>query len=188
MDKQPSDTKAYRKSLSRFGTGVCVVTYQSEDGPRGMTINSFTSVSLDPPLVLISVAHDTRSFTALVDAPFTVNVLSVGQIDLALTFAGKPRDDRPVVWSKRSATPRLDGCIAWFDCQPWQQYPAGDHSLFLGEVLEFDERPGEPLLFSGGAFHNLGSAITEAPRGKPVPTNLIAPWLAPAHRVHEYAD
>lgn len=182
------DTRAYRRTLSRFATGVCVVTYETDDGPRGMTINSFTSVSLSPPLVVISVAHDARSYEALQDRPFTVNVLSAGQIDVALRFAGKPRHEAPVAWSKGSLTPRLDGCIAWVDCQPWRRYEAGDHDLFLGEVTRYDERPGEPLVFSAGSFHNLGPAIVEAPKGQPVPTNLLAPWLLPAHRIHSLAD
>lgn len=153
-----------------------------------MTINSFTSVSLDPPLVVISVARDARSFEALRDQPFTINVLCAGQIDLALRFAGKPRGERPVPWTKGCATPRIDGCLAWVDCTPWRRYDAGDHELFLGEVVNYDERAGEPLLFSSGSFHNLGNAITEAPKGQPVPTNVQAPWLVPAHRIHEYAD
>lgn len=182
------DSRAFRKCLSRFGTGVCVVSFSSDDGPRGMTINSFTSVSLEPPLVVISVAKAARSFPALIDAPFTVNILSGGQIDLALMFAGKPRGERPVPWSTTSMTPRLDGCIAWIDCIPWRHYEAGDHELILGEVIDFAERPGEPLLFSSGAFHSLGSPIIEAPKGEPVPTNLMAPWLLDAHRLYEYSD
>jgi len=182
------NSRAFRRCLSRFGTGVCVVTFVTADGPRGMTINSFTSVSLDPPLVVIAVARAARSHSALVENPFTVNILSGGQIDLALRFAGKPRGDRPVPWSTSSRTPRLDGCIAWIDCIPWGQHEAGDHDLFLGEVIDFDERPGEPLLFASGAFHNQGTPIVEAPKGEPVPTNLLAPWLLQAQRLYEYSD
>ena len=153
-----------------------------------MTINSFTSVSLDPPLVVVSVAKDANSFQALMDSDFTINVLSAGQIDLALRFAGKPRSDLPVRWAQHSSTPRLEGCIAWIDCAPWDRYEAGDHELFLGKVLNFDDRTGEPLLFSSGAFHHLGSPIIEAPKGEPVPTNLMAPWLSRAHHVFEHSE
>ncbi len=184
----PDDVRAYRRCLSRFGTGVCVVTYLTEAGPRGMTINSFTSVSLDPPLVVVSVAKDANSFQALMGSDFTINILSAGQIDLALRFAGKPRSDLPVRWAQHSSTPRLEGCIAWIDCAPWERYEAGDHELFLGKVLNFDDRTGDPLLFSSGAFHHLGSPIIEAPKGEPVPTNLMAPWLSRAHHVFEHSE
>lgn len=184
----PEDVRAYRRCLSRFATGVCVVTYQTPAGPRGMTINSFTSVSLEPALVVISVAKDANSFEALKDRPFTINILSAGQIDLALRFAGKPRSEGVVPWTKNAATPRMDGCVAWIDCTPWARYEAGDHELFLGEVSAFDERSGEPLLFASGAFHQLGKPIVEAPKGEPVPTNLMAPWLSSAHHVFEHSE
>ena len=126
---------------------------------RGVTVNSFTSVSLDPPLVLVSIARDAKAAALLRGAPFTVNVLAADQLDLAWTFAGRPVDGARVRWDSRSGVGHLRGSAAWFECAPWDVIDAGDHVLILGVVVAHDQRQVEPLLFHRGKFRALGAEL-----------------------------
>jgi flavin reductase (DIM6/NTAB) family NADH-FMN oxidoreductase RutF len=142
--------QSLRSCLGRFATGVVVVTFASEDGPRGITVNSFTSVSMDPPLVLVSVARRARAHDALVDRSFCVNVLGGHQEALARQFAGSGEAD--VAWTTHDGTPRLAGVLAHLECRPWRTYDGGDHTLFIGEVVDYDYRDGDALAFHGSQF------------------------------------
>lgn len=146
------DPRHLRNCFGQFATGVTVVTYEADGIPRGATVNSFTSVSLDPPLVLVSIAKSARTCTALERKAFAVNVLARDQCDLAMQFAGKPRDGVEIGWLDGDLAPRLNGALAWFECRPWCQYDGGDHVLFVGEVTHYDARPAEPLVFHAGGF------------------------------------
>jgi flavin reductase (DIM6/NTAB) family NADH-FMN oxidoreductase RutF len=139
-----------RSCLGRFATGVVVVTFDSEDGPRGITVNSFTSVSMEPPLVLVSVARRARAHDALFDRSFCVNVLGGEQERLARHFAGAPAGE--VDWARHEGPPRLAGVLAHLECRPWRTYDGGDHTLFLGEVVDYDYRDGDALAFHGSQF------------------------------------
>ena len=144
-----------RACLSRFVTGVVVVSYRAGSEVRGLTVNSFTSVSLDPPLILVSVARSARATAHLGRVPFSVNVLSAAQLDVALHFAGRPRDLLKVTWQSTSdnLAPTLAGALATIRCLPWRSYDGGDHGLHLGHVMEADALDdGEPLLFDRGRF------------------------------------
>ncbi|MFL5847047.1 MAG: flavin reductase family protein [Solirubrobacteraceae bacterium] len=144
-----------RSCLGRFATGVVVVTFEGPDGPRGLTINSFTSVSMDPPLILVSVARKARAHELLQDRPFCVNVLGAEQKALAMQFAGSP-SDVPVTWVHDGVAPRLAGVLAHLGCRPWRAYDGGDHSLFLGEVEDYHCRDGHALGFHGSGFTAIG--------------------------------
>jgi flavin reductase (DIM6/NTAB) family NADH-FMN oxidoreductase RutF len=133
--ERPLDARALRGCLGQFATGVAVVTYQGDDGPRGATINSFTSVSMDPPLVLVSFARHTTAARMLSDRPFVVNVLASNQLDIALQFAGRPQTGLDVPWSPTAEVPRLRGTVAWLQCTPWANHDGGDHLLFPGQVV-----------------------------------------------------
>lgn len=151
------DPRELRRCLGHFTTGVTVITCQGTGGePHGATVNAFTAVSLEPPLVLVSLDRRSRLCTLVDQRPFTVNVLESAQKDLALHFAGKPNQD--VEWSADSecGAPRLGGALAHISCTPWQVYDGGDHVLYLGEVQEFVMHEGQPLLFHTGKFHHLG--------------------------------
>jgi flavin reductase (DIM6/NTAB) family NADH-FMN oxidoreductase RutF len=139
-----------RSCLGRFATGVAVVTFQAEQRPRGITVNSFTSVSMSPPLVLVSVARAARSHDALRGRPFCVNVLGAEQEAVARLFAGA--SDGTAVWEEGSVAPRLAGMLAHLECHPWRDYDGGDHTLFLGEVAAFDYRDGDALGYHGSRF------------------------------------
>ena len=151
----PLDPVHLRHCLSRFATGVAVVSYRAEGETRGVTVSSFTSVSLDPPLVLVSVARSAGAGGHLGRVPFTVNVLGATQLDLALHFGGRRRGPAQVGWQSTSdhLAPTLDGALASYRCEAWDSYDGGDHRLHLGRVVEVAVRgDGEPLLFDRGRF------------------------------------
>ena len=149
----PRSPGALRSCLGRFATGVAVVTFESGDGPRGFTVNSFTSVSMSPPLVLVSVARAARSHDALRGRPFCVNVLGAEQEGVARLFAGAGAGT--AVWREGQIAPRLAGVLAHLECRPWRHYDGGDHTLFLGEVAGFDYRDGDALAYHSSRFTSI---------------------------------
>lgn len=153
------DPRELRNCLGRFATGITVVTcHGADETAHGMTVNAFTSVSLDPPLVLVSIDRRTKGSHLLADAPFTINILDASQRDVALHFAGRPQANLQLEWVEGKLAPRLVGCLAFLECEPWQAYDGGDHILFLGRVHTLDYSDGAPLLFHSGRFHSLGDA------------------------------
>ncbi|MEA5456145.1 flavin reductase family protein [Sinomonas sp. JGH33] len=140
----------FRGSLGRFATGVAIVTFDGPSRRYGITVNSFTSVSLEPPLVLVSIARRTTAHDELAGRAFTVNILGAEQQALALHFAGRPGVEPQ--WVEGSVAPRLSRVLAYFECTPWAAYDGGDHTLYLGEVVDFDYRSGDALAFANGHF------------------------------------
>jgi flavin reductase (DIM6/NTAB) family NADH-FMN oxidoreductase RutF len=168
---------------------VTVVTYQDAAGElRGATVNSFTSVSLDPPLLLVSIAKTARACAALRDRTFAVNVLAEDQLDLALHFAGRTRPGFEVPWVADAPVPRLKKVVAWFECKPWADYEGGDHILYVGEITRSDARKSRPLVFFTGDFRSVGLALYELPRVVPLDGRQLAEWIGPAHRVHQISE
>ncbi|MCK8778827.1 flavin reductase family protein [Rhizobium sp. NTR19] len=149
-----STAKHYRNALGTFTTGVAVVTVKTPNGPIGMTVNSFTSVSLDPPLVLWSPAKSSSRYAAFMAADhFAIHVLSAEQdlISTRFTRGGLGFDDLP--WQENSeGVPVIQGTLARFECALANRHDAGDHTLILGRVLRAAHREGEPLCFSRGTF------------------------------------
>jgi flavin reductase (DIM6/NTAB) family NADH-FMN oxidoreductase RutF len=142
-----------RNCLGQFASGVTVVATGSEGDVYGTTVSSFTSVSLDPPLVLVSLHRRSRACGRLAGAPFGVNVLGADQGDLALFFAGRSETAPPdIKWEGDVSAPRLAGAIAHFSCLNWASYEGGDHVLYIGEVVGFHAAGGEPLIYHSGAF------------------------------------
>ena len=159
------DPLELRRAFGHFATGVTVVTYQAADGElRGTTVNSFTSVSLDPPLVLVSLGRQTRAAATLrPGSAFAVNVLHHGQRDLAMHFAGRPQPGTGATWEVRAGVPHLAGCGAYFRCVAQDVHDAGDHVLVVGLVEEFQAHGHPPLLFYRGAFEYLPSPAAARP-------------------------
>lgn len=152
----PLDARALRNAFGTFMTGVTVVTALDEAAnPLGFTANSFASVSIDPPLVLVCLANSSQNYEALVKASgFAVNILSETQIEVSNTFARKV-DDRfaSVAWRKGpNGAPILDGVSAWFDCRMHKTVEAGDHVILIGEVKAFDQTATPGLGYSRGAY------------------------------------
>lgn len=140
----------FRGSLGRFATGVAIVTFDGVTKRHGITVNSFTSVSMNPPLVLVSIARHTKAHDELAGRPFTVNILGAEQRELAMHFAGRP--GREPVWVEGSTAPRLLNVLAYFECTPWAAYDGGDHTLYVGQVVDFDYRNGDALAFANSNF------------------------------------
>ncbi len=151
-----TETRLLRNALGEFATGVTVVTTVNSSGtPVGITVNSFTSVSLDPPLVLWNLNVYSAKHAAFDDTDyFAVNVLSVDQKDACLAFAQPGGDPFAGLRTESGAggVPLLAGCIAYFECRVVHRYRGGDHEMLVGEVLSYRDVGGEPLLFHHGQF------------------------------------
>jgi flavin reductase (DIM6/NTAB) family NADH-FMN oxidoreductase RutF len=152
----PVDVLAFRQAAGQFLTGVTIVTTLAEDGaPRGVTANSFTSVSLDPPLVLTCIGKSSRSYRAFATADvFAVNVLAAEQKTLSATFSSRSEDKfAGVEWrAGRGGAPLLPGCIAQFDCTLHQRIDAGDHIVLIGRVVGLEMVMGNPLGYFAGNY------------------------------------
>jgi flavin reductase (DIM6/NTAB) family NADH-FMN oxidoreductase RutF len=142
---------------------VTIVTVQSPARPRGLTVNSYTSISLDPPLIMISINQRAKSHDLLLDSPFAVNILSAEQQDLALHFAGRHQQGLEIDWSRGEFAPFLNGALAVLECSPWRRYEGGDHSLFIGEVRRFEYRHGDGLGYFRSKFTHLVEPVTVSP-------------------------
>jgi flavin reductase (DIM6/NTAB) family NADH-FMN oxidoreductase RutF len=162
------DTRALRRALGRFVTGVTVVTTSEASGtPRGFTANSFTSVSLDPPLLLVCIAKSAASCPVFCAAErFAVNILAEEQRDISGVFATQsPNKFEQVAWRPGpSGTPLIMSSLAWFECARHAVIEAGDHVILLGQVEAFDCRDGRPLGYLEGRYFLLGleDSIIEA--------------------------
>ncbi|MEM6422340.1 MAG: flavin reductase family protein [Pseudomonadota bacterium] len=162
----PTDTKALRNALGAFATGVTIVTTVEPPGtdgergePTGFTANSFTSVSLEPPILLVCLAHTAASYDLFRRADtFAVNVLSTSQEDIARIFATRGAEKfATVAWHAGiRGAPLIDGSLARFDCAVHQRVVAGDHDILLGRVLAFSRHEGPPLVYHAGSFSRLG--------------------------------
>jgi flavin reductase (DIM6/NTAB) family NADH-FMN oxidoreductase RutF len=147
------DPRTFRTTLGRFASGVTVITTVSGDTVHGMTANAFISVSLAPPLVLVAVDNRARLGTLLRETGrYGVSVLAEHQESLARHFAGRPQPGiaDPFVWQHDMAL--VEGALAHLVCRVAEAHPAGDHTLFIGEVEYLDSAEGRPLLFYGGAY------------------------------------
>lgn len=149
------DPREFRNCMGRFATGVTVVTCNVEGGYHGLTANSFTSVSLDPPLVLVSVDRKTKALEHLKNNAFTVNILNDQQQDVAMHFAGRPQENLPFKWVEGEHAPRIEESLAYIECVPWNAYDGGDHVLYLGEVKNFEYKDGDALTYFAGQFSRL---------------------------------
>lgn len=149
-------TVQFRQALGAFATGVTIVTTLDEGGRDiGLTVSSFNSVSLDPPMILWSLARNSRSLAAFHDAcHFAVHVLAADQDVLSATFAksGADKFADVAVERGREGLPLLRGCSARFQCRTVYRYEGGDHIIFVGEVLDFDAADRPALVFHGGRY------------------------------------
>lgn len=156
----PVDPKSLRNAFGSFMTGVTVVTTIEPNGePRGFTANSFTSVSLDPPLLLICIAKTASSYPVFSKAPgFVVNILAEDQKDTSGIFASKRPDKFAAAdWHKSgNGLPVISGSLSWFDCARREVIDAGDHVILLGAIRDFGTRDANPLGYARGGYVTLG--------------------------------
>ncbi|WMS44946.1 flavin reductase family protein [Acuticoccus sp. MNP-M23] len=148
------DSRAYRDVLGRFATGVTVVTCAAPGGPIGMTVNSFTSLSLDPPLVMWSPAKSSHRHAHYSAAPrFAVHVLHAGQQAVADGFMRSAEAFHDVAWTAApDGLPLMENCLARFVCQRVAEHDAGDHTIMIGRVTAAEGGEGEPLLYFRGRY------------------------------------
>ena len=168
-----------RDAFGAFATGVTVITAVRPDGtPVGATANSFTSVSLDPPLILWCLSAQSASLTAFApDSPFAVHVLSHEHRDLAIHFAHRGREKFEVDphWHRAPAPPRIAGALCRLDCRVRSLLPGGDHQIIVGEVMSIERRDGAPLVFHAGRFGRFVSDL--GPDAAAAWSSLHGEWL-----------
>lgn len=159
------DTLALRQALGDFATGVTVVTARGADGKlAGLTVNSFASVSLTPPLVLWSLVRESPSWPVFESCShYAVNVLGAHQRGVSQCFAKTGIDKFSGIECKPGAggSALLPGCVAWFECRVTARIPGGDHVILLAEVEQFRRANGHPppLLFHHGRYKQAGAAL-----------------------------
>jgi flavin reductase (DIM6/NTAB) family NADH-FMN oxidoreductase RutF len=156
------DPRAVRQALGQFATGVAVITAQAVDGRAiGLTMSSFNSVSVDPPLILFSIDRKSFSLNAMIEAKgYAVNILGRDQEHLSDKFAKSLGDKWTAVEHTLgdNAAPLITGALAHFECTPYAHHDGGDHVIFVGRVNRFIANPqNEPLIFFRGTYRNLAS-------------------------------
>lgn len=154
----PIDDGTFKLALSHFASGVTVVTTQVDGTPYGMTVASFASLSLHPPLVLVCVERSVKTHDAIVQAgSFGVSILALSQQEISGRFASK-RDDKfagVAVRHGELGVPLIDDAICTLECRVHSQLPGGDHTIFVGEVVDVQTRDAEPLLYFRSAYREL---------------------------------
>ena len=158
----PETGRLYRDALGLFGTGVTVVTGRTPAGPVGITANSFSSVSLDPPLVLWSLSRKSKRFAFFSEIEsMAIHVLSAEQSALCHNFASTAFSFDGIDWTTApDGTPLINDCLARFECEKFASHDGGDHEIIVSKVLRTTVRDGAPLLVFGGKYggfsgHNL---------------------------------
>ena len=153
---EPSqDLRAFRRCLAQFGTGVTVITAQAGEEKAGVTVNSFASLSLEPPLVTWAIKRESRSYSVFEQAGhFAVNILAADQMDVSRCFASGDTDKfAQVAWRPGgSGAPLLDDVLATLECEITAKHEGGDHVLLVGRVRHFARFEREPLLFVQGRY------------------------------------
>ncbi|XID91420.1 flavin reductase family protein [Paenibacillaceae bacterium WGS1546] len=151
------DPREFRNAMGTFATGVTVISVYHDGKAHGMTANAFSSVSLEPPLVLVCIDHRANSLGYIREAGhFGVNVLSSEQEDVSRLFAHQKLDKTPEIrFSETEGAPLLEGALVQCNCKVVQTVEAGDHTIFIGEVGEIRRTEGEPLCFYQGKYRAL---------------------------------
>ncbi len=163
---QTFSSKEFRSTVGAFATGVTVVTTRGEEHAYGMTANAFSSVSLDPPLILVCVISPSEGAEHISrNGVFAVNILTIEQEPMSRYFASRERPRGRDAFREvphrfaASGSPILEGSAAFLDCRLHTTHEAGDHVIFIGEVLELEvTNSHEPLLFHGGGYRLLAPA------------------------------
>lgn len=151
------DAKAFKDALSRFASGVTIVTAESADEVVGITVSAFISVSLEPPLVLVSIDKRAKAHDVLARSDrFAVSVLAAGQEAISNYYAGWKAPGQTVELARPDmAIPVVPDALAWIDCSLHQAVEAGDHTLYIGRVERLTVRDGEPLLWFRSKYRTL---------------------------------
>lgn len=159
-DENSIDTATFRRVLGRFASGVTVVTARVDGQVHGITVNALISVSLEPPLVLISLGNQTKMHQLLTtNDRFGVSVLAENQRELSVHFAGVPFESLDIPFVEESGVPLIGGGVAYLIARVVDRHPAGDHTLYIGRVEYLQQIEGRPLLFFASKYHRLGAEL-----------------------------
>ncbi|MDQ0257111.1 flavin reductase (DIM6/NTAB) family NADH-FMN oxidoreductase RutF [Evansella vedderi] len=151
------DDRQFRNAMGKFATGVTVVTTELNGEVHGMTANAFMSVSLDPKLVVVSIGERARLLPKLKEAnKFTVNILASDQQEISMIFAGQLKDQKKTVSFERlEGQAVIPGALAQVVCEVSAEHVEGDHTLFIGKVIDIRLEEGDPLVFFSGRYRTL---------------------------------
>lgn len=150
------DPRLFRRVMSRFATGVTVITVREGSGVRGMTANAFMSGSLEPPLLVVSVAKRASMHAFMIEADrFAVNILPETHEELSEHFAGRPNPQLSVAFEERGGAPLLSDACARMAAETVARYECGDHTVFFGHILYMDADDRLPLIYHAGRYRGL---------------------------------
>ncbi|HWK22305.1 MAG TPA: flavin reductase family protein [Ureibacillus sp.] len=153
------DDCLFREAMGKFATGVTVILTETNGEPHGMTANAFMSVSLDPKLVVISIKENARMLSKIQDSKqFTVNILADNQTQISKIFSGQLKDQQ-VQFDRLANLPIIQGALAQVACEVSAEHIEGDHTLFVGKVLDIKTSEGNPLLFFAGKYRSIEELI-----------------------------
>lgn len=154
----PIDEERFKKTMGRFNSGVTIVTTEHEGSLLGMTVASFASLSLRPPLILVCIEKSVRSHDVLaVSGRFGVSVLAAGQEELSNRFASRIENKFEGVTYRTGGlgVPLIEGAIAQIECRTFDQLEGGDHTIFVGEVESAEFTDGAPLVYFRGGYRGI---------------------------------
>jgi flavin reductase (DIM6/NTAB) family NADH-FMN oxidoreductase RutF len=150
------DDRDFRNAMSKFATGITVITTEVDGEMHGMTANAFMSVSLHPKLVVVSVSEKAHMLEKIKKSKnYAVNILSADQQELSMIFAGQIKEKREVDFDRLSGLPVLQGSIVQVACEVVSEHIEGDHTLFIGKVIDHQLENHEPLIFFNGRYRYL---------------------------------
>lgn len=156
----PIDDATFKLAMSHFASGVTVVTTEYQGKPFGMTVASFASLSLHPPLVLICIEKSVKTHDAIAAAgKFGVSILGSDQAEISTRFASRREDKFEGINVQRGpdGMPLIAGALTNIECRLYQQFPGGDHSIFVGEITDVQTREGQPLIYFRQAYRETRS-------------------------------
>ena len=162
------DAKLFRRAMSRFPSGVTVITAEHAGEVRGMTANAFMSGSLDPPLCVVSIAKRAHMHEVMRTAShFGVNILAENQLEISEHFAGKPNMGLAVEFERFGPAPLLANACARIVAETVARHDCGDHTIFIGHILRLDADDRPPLLYHAGRYRSLGAVRLDHDVGTP---------------------
>lgn len=150
------DDHIFRKAMSKFATGVTVVTALVDEEIVGMTVNAFMSISLQPKLVAVSIDEKASMYNMIQDVKqFGISILKEDQEDLSMIFANQQEKDRKIAYTYKNGIPVLDDTLATISCTVYDMVKAGDHMIFIGKVMDINVSEGAPLLYFNSNYEKI---------------------------------
>jgi flavin reductase (DIM6/NTAB) family NADH-FMN oxidoreductase RutF len=150
------DDRQFRNAMGKFATGVTVVATEVAGDVHGMTANAFMSVSLNPKLIVISIAEKAQMLEKIKQSKcFSVNILAADQQELSMIFAGQSKNQQEIVFDRLDGIPVLPGATAQITCEVSAEHVEGDHTLFIGRVININLEDSDPLIYFSGKYRSL---------------------------------